>query len=776
MDIHELLKKVWPEWEITEKIGEGSFGVVYKAKRKDLAGESWSAIKVTSIPRSESELDTLSSEGLSPEQTRTYLENIVRDYSDEIRLMESVKGHSNIVSIEDYSIYEHKDKTAWDILIRMELLTPLTKYSALNDMAEKDIVKLGTDLCRALSVCAARRIVHRDVKPENIFINEFGDFKLGDFGVARKLDHATMDFTRTGAMNYMAPEIANGAGFETGFDDAVKADIYSLGLVMYWLANRFRLPFLPKDKKILSLEDRRNAFSERIKGTELPRPCGEISDGLWQVIRKACAFDPGQRYASAREMREALEAARGGTSDIKTPGAGGKDGGKTGKNGGGGPGGKGGKNPHAKQLIAFAAAALLLAAGLIVWFSRPREAVLAIRYLDGASGKEVAQPTTLVLAEGSHSIGPGDPDLPAGYAAEDVSPRRVTVTGNRADPEEIVFLYRAATEDALNTTRGWRSNGDVTEIKPDVIEHITIAEGGCVQYCSFTPPESAVYSISILSDNGYAIDALLFDTGIGSAFSEGSSAAEGKKAVIREYLYAGTERFFYFRFQDETKTGTVRILAEKMSFQNAGKYGDNITWTLADTGLLTVFGHGDMDEAAGKKMPWYDVKNSVKEVEVKEGVTSIAAYAFADCAYLADAALPSSLTHLGQECFYGCGSLVSLVLPNGLISIGAGVFSHIDLLYIYIPASVTRIHPDAFAGCEAVIYGKSGSAAETFAKEKSMVFIPFEWELRIMWDAKEHVFFSNDSIAAPDLDFSAPSSAPSLIHSPPPSPAAGAPS
>ena len=313
MDIHELMRKVWPDWEITERIGEGSFGEVYKAKRTDLAGESWSAIKVTTIPRSESELDALRSEGLSPEQAHTYLENVVRDYSHEIRLMESVKGHSNIVSIEDHSIYEHTDRTAWNILIRMELLTPLTKYSALNDISEKDVVRLGTDLCRALSVCAARRIVHRDIKPENIFVNEFGDFKLGDFGVARKLEHTTMGFTRTGALNFMAPEVFNDAKPEMSFEDAAKTDIYSLGLVMYFLANHSRLPFLPEDKKILSLDDRKKAFAERLSGKEFPRPCEGISEGLWQVIRKACAFDPGQRYASAREMQEAIEGL--GTAD-----------------------------------------------------------------------------------------------------------------------------------------------------------------------------------------------------------------------------------------------------------------------------------------------------------------------------------------------------------------------------------------------------------------------------------------------------------------------------
>ena len=101
METQELVRHVWPEWELAGKLGEGSFGEVYKARRQDLAGESFCAVKIAEIPRSESELDALRSEGLTEAQAHTYLENIVKDYAHEIRLMEAVKGHSNIVTIED---------------------------------------------------------------------------------------------------------------------------------------------------------------------------------------------------------------------------------------------------------------------------------------------------------------------------------------------------------------------------------------------------------------------------------------------------------------------------------------------------------------------------------------------------------------------------------------------------------------------------------------------------------------------------------------------------
>ena len=80
------LSKVWPEWKVEDKpLGRGSYGVVYKAVRLDHDVESYAAIKVISIPQNESEVDSLRSEGLSMDATRTYLQGIVNDFVSEIQ-------------------------------------------------------------------------------------------------------------------------------------------------------------------------------------------------------------------------------------------------------------------------------------------------------------------------------------------------------------------------------------------------------------------------------------------------------------------------------------------------------------------------------------------------------------------------------------------------------------------------------------------------------------------------------------------------------------------
>ena len=232
-----ILNNVWPEWQIEKKLGRGSYGVVYQAVRKDHHVESHAAIKVISIPSETSEVDSLRAEGLDMNATRTYLQGIVNDFVNEIQLMESLKGIQNIVSVEDYKVVEKTGEIGWNIYIRMELLTPFNTYICDKKMTEKEVIKLGTDICTALEICSRRNIIHRDIKPENIFVNDFGDFKLGDFGIARKLENMTGGLSQKGTYNYMAPEVANSTTYDA------RADIYSLGIVLYRLLNNNRLPF-----------------------------------------------------------------------------------------------------------------------------------------------------------------------------------------------------------------------------------------------------------------------------------------------------------------------------------------------------------------------------------------------------------------------------------------------------------------------------------------------------------------------------------------------------
>ena len=305
----DVILKAWPEWKVEKTLGKGSYGTVYKAVRNDNNIQSKAAIKVVSIPLDRSELESLRSEGLTEEDSKTYFRGIVNDFVSEISMMESLKGTQNIVSVEDYKVIERENEIGWDIYIRMELLTPFNTYLCDKKMTEQEVIKLGIDICSALEICEKRNIVHRDIKPENIFINDFGHFKLGDFGIARTLENSTGGLSQKGTFNYMAPEIATGKNYDA------RVDIYSLGIVLYRLLNGNRLPFIEDEKQLLSPSARKLAVDRRMRGDQMLPPCF-ASKPAADVIMRACAYSPDVRFASATVMKKALQQVESGSYEI----------------------------------------------------------------------------------------------------------------------------------------------------------------------------------------------------------------------------------------------------------------------------------------------------------------------------------------------------------------------------------------------------------------------------------------------------------------------------
>ena len=303
---NEYYKRYEPffgEWRIKRFIGAGSYGRVFEIERRDEFDTVYTgALKAVTIPSSQGELDEILADGMDMNGASTYFRDYVKELNREIALMSKLKGHSNIVSYEDHKMFPHEDGVGWDILIRMELLTPITSYLKQNHtFTRREVIQLGMDLCKALEICQRYNIIHRDIKPANIFISETEDFKLGDFGVARIASASTGASTRAGTVNYMAPEVFKGEKYTSN------VDIYSLGLVMYQLLNANRMPLYPPYPQPMSPAQRERAQAQRLSGAALPPPAN--ADGrLAEIVLKACAPDPAQRYDSPTVMRQALEA------------------------------------------------------------------------------------------------------------------------------------------------------------------------------------------------------------------------------------------------------------------------------------------------------------------------------------------------------------------------------------------------------------------------------------------------------------------------------------
>lgn len=294
------IEQIWQDL-ITEKvIGKGSYGTVYKCYRENNGEKEYSAVKVISIPQTGEEYYGYNTEGMTIEQTKEYYRDIVDDFTNEIKILESLKGNKNIVEIKNYEVIEKTEEIGWEIFIEMELLTDFNSYACDKTFTEDEVLKLGIDLCNALYVCNEKNIIHRDIKPENIFVSDTGDFKLGDFGVSRQLEKTDASMSRKGTFNYMAPEVFYSKKYDS------RADVYSLGLVMYKLLNNNRMPFLDAEKQIIKYSERQEAFDKRINGEKIPAIKG-ISDELNEVILKACEYKTEDRYNNAEEFRKTLE-------------------------------------------------------------------------------------------------------------------------------------------------------------------------------------------------------------------------------------------------------------------------------------------------------------------------------------------------------------------------------------------------------------------------------------------------------------------------------------
>ena len=288
----------FPGWEVVRKIGEGSFGGVYEIHRTLPGGRvEKCALKKLSVPKDASEIQDLYSQSFSRESITAHYQDQMSELVREYSLTQELNGCKNVVACHDVKYVQHDDGIGWDIYIRMELLRPLKQVLG-PEYRERVVLRLGLEMCNALLACQEHSIIHRDIKPENILVSEKGEFKLGDFGIA-KVSEKTATGTMTGTMGYMAPEVANRWHY------GAQADIYSLGMVLYWMMNLRTLPFLPYPPAIPTAIQRQEAANRRFAGEAFLPPVNGSRE-LKAIVMKACAFSTEKRYQSVRELRREL--------------------------------------------------------------------------------------------------------------------------------------------------------------------------------------------------------------------------------------------------------------------------------------------------------------------------------------------------------------------------------------------------------------------------------------------------------------------------------------
>ena len=310
--IEEELKTFWPEWHVIRILGGGAFGDVFEIYKDVFGIREKSALKMVQI-RNETEAAALipfMGEAASDRQDGQTDTEIPEALRNEIQIMEALQGAPNIVAIKEFHI--KRDASSTMMFVRMELLTSFRQIMAERQRKQQpftipEVLKIGKDICTALMYCETKGIIHRDIKPANLFIDGFGNYKVGDFGVSRRMDtvHVALTMTGIGTISYMAPEVYKGNSYNN------TVDIYALGLILYQLLNNGRIPFLPTERSYTT-KDIDSANYKRLHGEPLPSLTGTrignetVDASLDAMIRKACAIRSEDRYQRAKAFYDDL--------------------------------------------------------------------------------------------------------------------------------------------------------------------------------------------------------------------------------------------------------------------------------------------------------------------------------------------------------------------------------------------------------------------------------------------------------------------------------------
>lgn len=256
-------------YQITERIGIGGMAEVYRAQDNVLG--RLVAVKVM-LPQYAAD------------------PNFTQRFKQEAAAAANLQS-PYIVNVYDWGQDEGTYYIVMEFVRGSDLKTAIIERGAIN---QRKVAEIGAQVCQALSVAHGLDIIHRDIKPQNIMVQPDGNVKVMDFGIARaKNSVMTQTSSVLGTAHYISPEQAQGK------DLTATSDIYSLGIVLYESATG-RLPF-----------DGPDAVSVAMKQVnDLPVPPREINPdidpSLEAIIMKAIAKNPAERFATAKDMRLAL--------------------------------------------------------------------------------------------------------------------------------------------------------------------------------------------------------------------------------------------------------------------------------------------------------------------------------------------------------------------------------------------------------------------------------------------------------------------------------------
>ena len=266
-------QKIDGRYQIVRNIGEGGMANVYLAYDTILEREV--AVKIL---RGDLATD----------------EKFVKRFQREAKAASSL-NHPNIVEMYDVGEDDGNYFIVMEYIDGKTLKSLIKKRGALS---LPEVVDIMLQLTSAIACAHDSYIIHRDIKPQNVLILEDGRVKITDFGIAIALNSAELTQTNSvmGSVHYLPPEQANGNGA------TIKSDIYSLGILMYELLTG-KLPFKGENAVEIALKQMKE---------QIPSVCEQnaiIPQSIENIVLKACAKNPKNRYDSVSEMHKDLKEA-----------------------------------------------------------------------------------------------------------------------------------------------------------------------------------------------------------------------------------------------------------------------------------------------------------------------------------------------------------------------------------------------------------------------------------------------------------------------------------
>lgn len=267
MNINDLIDD---RYRIERKIGEGGMSVVYGAT--DIITKKPVAIKIIKGDMMGNPI------------------NLSR-FEREARAAASL-SHPNIVRVINLGTYEGRPYMANEYINGQNLRDILDKRS-IGFLEACDIMY---QLTSAVAHAHEHSVIHRDIKPQNVYLTADGTIKLGDFGIATFENSARLTRSETiiGSVHYLAPEISRGQ------QASYQSDIYSLGVTFFELITR-RVPFEDDTPVSVAIRHIKDKFPSPRK--YIPSTPKEIE----RIILKACKKNPQERYKTVKDMRKDIE-------------------------------------------------------------------------------------------------------------------------------------------------------------------------------------------------------------------------------------------------------------------------------------------------------------------------------------------------------------------------------------------------------------------------------------------------------------------------------------